>query len=414
VFNNLGHVLTEDFLRAAYTDLPAGKAVGIDEVTKGDYDKNLESNIKQLHEKVRRGQYRPQAARIVQIPKEDGSTRPLAIACFEDKIVQKAVGRILEAVFEPLFLSCSYGFRPEHNCHKALRVLMKNSYKIEDGALIEIDIRKCFNRIPHDQLFAFLERKISDKRFLRLVKKLIMVPIQEDGNVEISIIGCPQGSNISPILCNIYLHYVIDEWFTEISVTHLKGKTELIRYADDMVFAFEHMEDAKRVFSVLGKRLNKYDLEIHEAKSALLPLGRQAAKRMEAQGERMPTFMFLGFIGCWGKAKKGFWRLKFKSRADRFTATLKRCKKYLRENLNTPDEKELMASIRRRVRGWINYHAISDNQRRVRSFILEVKRMLFWWINRRSQCKAINWEQLQKKLEREQFPQTFKTKSMFV
>ncbi len=413
VFNNLWHLLTEDFLHEAYQSLPGGKAIGIDKVTKETYEKNLHRNIRELYLKTRRGHYRPQAARIVQIPKEDGSTRPLAISCFEDKIVQKAVSRILEAIYEPLFLPCSYGFRPKHNCHEALKALMRSTYTFENGALIEIDIRKCFNRIPHDHLLTFIKQKISDLRLLKLVERLITSPIMEDGNVEASTLGCPQGSIVSPILCNIYLHYVVDEWFAKISKTHLKGNAELIRYADDMVFVFERKEDAERVFRVLDKRLNKYGLEMHEAKSALLPSGRDAAKRMGLAGRRMPTFMFLGFTCYWGKARKGFYRLKLKSRSDRFTATLKRLRKYLRENLNCQNDSTLIQAVIRRIKGWINYHAVSDNEKRVLGLLREVKRMLLKWFNRRSQRKAMNWNNLISRLNREGFPEKFKTISMF-
>ena len=180
-----------------------------------------------------------------------------------------------------------------------------------------------------------------------------------------------------------------------------------------MVFVFEHNEDAERVFQVLDKRLDKYGLEMHEAKSALLPAGREVAKRMECSGKRIPKFMFLGFTCYWGKAWKGFWRLKFKSRSDRFTATLKRLKEYLRANLNHPDDKVLIQSVIRRVRGWVNYHAISDNARRVHSFLLEVKRMLLRWFNRRSQRRSMNWEKLVKRLAQQGFPDAIKTISMF-
>ena len=299
-------------------------------------------------------------------------------------------------------------------CHEALKALIRSTYTFfENGALIEIDIRKCFNRIPHDHLLIFIKQKISDLRLLKLVERLITAPIMEDGNVEASTPGCPQGPIVSPILCNIYLHYVMDEWFAKISKTHLKGKAELIRYADDMVFVFEHKEDAERVFRVLDKRLNKYGLEMHEAKSALLPSGRDAAKRMGFAGRRMPTFMFLGFTCYWGKARKGFYRLKLRSRSDRFTATLKRLKKYLKENRNCEDDKLLLQSINRRVKGWTNYHAVSDNERKVGSFLREVQRILLKWFNRRSQRKAMKWENLQRKLTREGFPSSFKTISMF-
>ena len=413
VFDNLAHVITIELLHEAFVAISGSKAVGIDKVTKDWYKNFLDANIIKLHQGIRNGRYKPKPARIVQIPKEDGSTRPLAISCFEDKIVQWAVAKVLEAIFEPLFLTCSYGFRPEHNCHEALRALSRCAYNNNEGALIEIDFRKCFNRIPHNHMLSFLKRKIKDKRFLRLIVKLMTTPIVEDGMTKPSNLGCPQGSTISPLLCNIYLHYVVDEWFLEISKTHLTGKTDLIRYADDMVFVFEKREDAERVYRVLGKRLGKFGLEMHEEKSALLPFGRRTATQIAELNQKMPTFMFLGFTCYWGRARKGFWRLKYKSRQDRFTATLKRLKTYLREHLNTEDEEGLIRSVIRRMKGWINYHAISDNGRRVRGFILNVKRTLFRWYNRRSQRKSMTWDKLNKRLEGMKFPSSFKTISMF-
>lgn len=412
VFDNLVHVITVELLHEAFADINGSKAIGIDKVTKDWYKNDLNANIIKLHQTIRSGRYKPKAARMAHIPKEDGSTRPIAISCFEDKIVQWAVAKVLEAIYEPLFLPCSYGFRPEHNCHEALRSLARCAYNTKDGALIEIDIRKCFNRIPHDHMLYFLRKKIKDNRLLGLIKKLMLMPIYENGEKKASDRGCPQGAIASPILCNIFLHYVVDEWFTEISKTHLKGKTELIRYADDMVFVFEEMEDAERVYRVLEKRLNKFGLEMHEEKSALRPFGRKTAERTVYRNQKMPTFMFLGFTCYWGRARKGFWRLKYKSRQDRFTATLKRLKTYLREHLNTNDEEGLIRSIIRRVKGWINYHAISDNERRVGSFIRNVMRIILRWYNRRSQRKPMTWERLTKRLNQLHFPTSFKVTSM--
>lgn len=413
VFNNLAHVLTIDLLHDAFVAISGSKAIGIDKVTKALFEKELCSNIKELHKRIRSGHYRPQAARMVNIPKEDGSRRPLAISCFEDKLVQWAVSKILEAIYEPMFLPCSYGFRPEHNCHEALRSLMRSTYSCKDGALIEIDIRKCFNRIPHDHMLPFLKAKITDKRFLSLARKLMTSPILEDGFAKIQSLGCPQGSIVSPILCNIFLHHVMDEWFCAVSKTHLKGKAELIRYADDMVFVFEYMEDAQRIFSVLGKRLNKYGLEIHEAKSALIPSGSKAAKRQEELGLKMPSFMFLGFTCYWGRARRGFWRLKLTSRRDRYTETLKRLREHIKKNLVTKDTDALIRSVIRRVKGWINYHAVSDNGRRVSGFLYDVHYILLKWFNRRSQRKSMNWDNLRLKLKQMGFPQSFKVASMY-
>lgn len=210
VFNNLAHVLNVEMLREIYQELDGRKAIGVDGITKEEYGKNLDENLRSVWLRILRGIYKPKASRIVEIPKEDGSTRPLAISCFEDKLVQSAVNKILCTIFEPIFLPCSYGFRPEHDCHEALKALMQHTYSNQDGAVVEIDIRKYFNSIPHDGLMECLGKRISDRRFLRLIHILIKSPIMVDGQAIINSLGCPQGSIISPICSNVYLHYVID------------------------------------------------------------------------------------------------------------------------------------------------------------------------------------------------------------
>ena len=260
---------------------------------------------------------------------------------------------------------------------------------------------------------AFLQQKISDKRFLWLVETLITAPVMEDGKAVASKRGSPQGSICSPILANIFLHHVIDEWFNTVRKTHLKGRAELVRYADDMVFIFESPEDAKRFFAVLGKRLNKFGLDLHGDKSSMLPSGCKAAQRAAKAGTRIPTYTFLGFTCYWGKSRKGFWRLKYTSRQDRFTATLKELRAFLWERLNIEDTDELLRSVIRKVRGWLSYHAISDNKRRVRSFLKVVKIIVFKWCNRRGGKKPMTWEKLILRLNRVGFPNTFKTISMF-
>ncbi len=235
VFNNLGHLMDAEMLKVLYQRLSGKKAVGIDGVRKEDYGKKLDENVTKLITKIRRGTYRPKPARITEIPKEDGSMRPLAICCFEDKLVQLAVSTILSKIYEPLFLKSSYGFRPGQSCHDALRALSNAAYRTADGAVVEVDIQKYFNTIPHDGLKQLLQAKISDRRFLRLIEVLISAPILERKQVSRNIRGCPQGSIISPILANVYLHHVIDEWFEAINRSHIKGGAEQVRYADDSV-----------------------------------------------------------------------------------------------------------------------------------------------------------------------------------
>lgn len=400
-------------LRDIYQELDGRKALGIDGVYKEEYGKNLDENLKAVLLQIRRGTYKPQAARMVEIAKEDGSTRPLAISCFEDKLVQSAVNKILCAIFEPIFLQCSYGFRPNQDCHEALRALGKHASRNQDGAVVEIDLRKYFNSIPHQGLNECLRKRITDSRFLRLINALITSPIMVDEQVVTNKLGCPQGSIISPILSNIYLHYVVDVWFSGIGNTHMKGKTAEVRYADDMVFIFEDKHDAERFFEVLPKRLNKFGLELHLDKSQLIESGNKAAARADMNGTRLAIYKFLGFVCYWGKAKKGFWRLKYASRGDRFRATLNRFKTFLVENRNTENTNRFLKRVIKAVKGWINYHAISDNGGCVWTFINRCKRILFKWFNRRGGKRRMNWERFTNILKEINFPETWKTKSMF-
>ena len=414
VFNNIGHAIDVDLLRDVFRQLDGKKAVGIDRVTKEQYGEQLDENLTDLLTRLRRGQYRPKPSRLVEIPKEDGSTRLLAISCFEDKLVQHAASRVLNAIFEPLFLPSSFGFREGKSCHDALRSLSQATYKSPDGATVEIDIRKYFNSIPLGPLQEFLRLKIADSRFLRLLDSLMTAPTMIDGQAVPNAKGCPQGSSISPVLANIYLHYVVDEWFESIKKSHLAGYAYEIRYADDMVFVFQHHGDAQRFFNVLPKRLQKFGLEMHSAKSSLVPSGRLAAQRAKSEGKRLPTYSFLGFTCYWGLAASGkFWRLKFTSRADRFSAKLKGLRRYLWENLTVRDTNYFLKKVSAVVRGWITYHAISDNDRRVGSFILASKRIILHWLRRRGGQRKPNWERLVALLGHACFPERWKTTSLF-
>jgi RNA-directed DNA polymerase len=413
VFNNIGHTVDLDLLYECYRELDGKKAIGIDGVTKESYGKKLEERLQDLLARIRRNAYKPQATRLVEIPKEDGSCRPLAIACFEDKIVQKAVSKILTAIYEPQFLPCSYGYREGKNGHEALRALMKYSNQNPDGATLEIDLSKYFNSIPHANLQSILREKITDKRFLKLVGRLIRAPLMVNGKAELNRIGCPQGSIISPILSNIYLHHVVDSWFAKVSTSHLNGRADMVRLADDMVFVFQFKEEAERFYKVLPKRLEKFGLKLHEEKSSLIQSGSKAAKEAYQRGERIPVYKFLGFVCYWGKGRYGRWRLKYKSRSDRFAAKLKGLRKYLKENLNQETHK-VLNQVKRIIVGWVNYHAISDNQQRVGAFILLSKRALFSWINRKGGNRNMSWLKFGNLLKRINYPHNFKTTSMFV
>ncbi len=414
MFNNLGHIIDVDLLKEVYNNLNGRKAVGVDKISKEDYGVNLEENIKNLLLRVRRGTYKPKPARITEIPKEDGSTRPLAISCFEDKLVQLAVSTILGRIYEPVFLNSSYGFRQGLSCHDAIKSLNKATFKNWNGAVVEIDIKKYFNRIPHKDIMRFLNHKISDKRFLRLISVLVTMPIMEGNVATINTIGCPQGSIVSPILANIYLHYVIDLWFKSISRSHIKGRAEMVRYADDMVFTFESMQEAKRFYEVLPKRLAKFGLEMHTEKSSIIPAGHIAAKRAHKAKRRLPTFNFLGFTCYWGISRRGYWTLRFTSRRDRFASKLKSMKDFLRKNLTTGNTPSVIKTVIRVVRGWVNYHYISYNRRRVASFIEICKRLLLRWFNRRGGKKRMTWQKFIHILEIYRFPRKEDLKTISV
>lgn len=289
---------------------------------------------------------------------------------------------------------------------------MKYSNQFKKGATLEIDLRKYFNSIPHDKLQGILAEKISDRRFLKLIEKLIRAPVMTEGKAELNELGCPQGSIISPILSNIYLHYVVDKWFSEISKNYLQGQGEMVRFADDMVFVFQRSEDAERFYKVFPKRLEKYGLKLHEDKSSLFKSGRKEAELAEKRGERLPTYNFLGFVCYWGKSRKGWWRLKYKSRADRFTSKLRGLREYLGKSLNQ-DTKTTIKKVKKIVVGWVNYHAISDNRRRVSSFIYVSARALFRWVNRKGGQRKMNWTKFSELLKEIKYPHNFKTTSMF-
>lgn len=414
VFNNLGHIIDYDMLKELYYTLDGTKAIGVDKITKEQYGQDLIEHLTSLLDRIRRGTYKPQPARITEIPKEDGSKRPLAISCLEDKLVQMAVNQVLNSIYEPIFLQSSYGFRPNRSCHDALRALKTETYRLGIGAVVEIDIKKYFNRIPHKEIMHFLSLKIADRRFLKLIHTLISMPTIEGKVITLNAIGCPQGSIVSPVLANIYLHYVIDEWFESVSRSHIKGRTALVRYADDMVFVFGQLSEAQRFYKTLPKRLEKFGLEMHLDKSSIIPAGHAAALMAKKQGKRLPTFKFLGFTCYWGKSRKGYWILRFTSRGDRFKEKLRGMKKFLWKNLNTPDTEKTIRTVRRVIVGWVNYHLISFNERRVSSFLLISKRILFKWFNRRG-SKKMNWTKFAMIMNQCHFPRRrdFKSTSMF-
>jgi RNA-directed DNA polymerase len=416
VFNNLGHLINLEMLEACHHRLDGAKAVGIDGITKEAYEKELDRNLKRLLMKIRQGGYHPRPSRIVEIPKSDGSLRPLAISCHEDKIVQEAVRRVLERVYEPLFLDCSHGFRPRRGCDTALVALNKFLGQGECGAVLEIDLRKYFNTIPHEQVERLLRLKIADHRFLNLIIKLLKAPtLGQNDKAERNEVGSPQGSILSPVIANLYLHYVLDIWFAWVNESQLGGSARMVRYADDAVFTFRRLEEAQDFQTRLAERLKTFGISLHEGKTKALVCGKQMAIRYDKQGLQMPNFTFLGFLHVWGKSlnrKRGnwFWRVKRRTCPKRFRKKLTEITAYIRKHRH---EKHLITRILQVVRGYLNYFAINDNGKRCLQFLQEVKSILFKWLNRRSQKRSMTWERFEQVLEKVGFPKTVHLKNLF-
>ena len=408
VFNNLGYLINKEMLWECFDSLDGTKAVGIDGIKKETYRKNLAENLEQLLLKIRQGSYHPQASRIVEIPKASGGTRPLAISCLEDKIVQEAVKRVVERIYEPLFMEASHGFRPRRGCYTALAALGGHLGKWECGAVLEIDLQKYFNSIPHGPLEKMLRAKISDERFLHLIIRLLKAPVlNEKGVAERNEVGSPQGSILSPTISNIYLHHVLDIWFEWINTSQLGGSAAMVRYADDAVFTFRSLAQAERFKKQLEERLIEYGIKLHEGKTAVLPSGRREAERHERAGLRMPTFTFLGFLHVWGisvngKTGKRFWRVKRRTCPTRLRKKLAGMEGHIRKHRH---EKTLLLDVKQVVQGWLNYYAVKDNAKRVSGFTCAVQRMLFKWLNRRSQKRSFEWEQFGRILRKIRFPE---------
>jgi len=329
-FTSLVHLINEESLIKAHRMMKAKKAPGIDRVTKDRYQENLKENVKDLMARMKRNAYRPQPVLRKYIPKTSTKTRPLGLPAYEDKLVQLVLKEILEAVYEQDFLNCSYGFRPDLGCHKALKAL---NYIVENkkiNYIVDVDIKGFFEHLDHKRLTEFLSIRIADPKIKRLVVKFLKAGVMEEGRFLPTSEGTPQGGIISPLLANIYLHYVLDLWFKETVRKRCRGSAYLIRYADDAISCFQYPEEARRFYQDLIERLKEFNLELAEDKSKIIPFGKDSIDGVKPQ-----TFDFLGFTHYAGKSKKGKFRVKRKTSRKKFTVSLKRCKEWLKFNRNT-------------------------------------------------------------------------------
>jgi group II intron reverse transcriptase/maturase len=379
-------------LRACFESLAANKALGVDGVTKAQYRQDLEANLQELHRKLHQMSYRPQPVRQVQIPKEDGSMRPLGICCTEDKIVQELTRQILEAIYEPVFIETSYGFRPQRSCHDALRQLNKEVMSRPVNWIADIDLAKFFDTMPHQEILAVLELRIKDRKFLRLISRMLKSGIQTPGGILYDEFGSPQGSIVSPVIANIFLDHVLDKWFTEVVASHCPGYCAIIRYADDTVAVFDREEDAHRFMRVLPRRLEKFGLRLNENKTHLLAFGKRHARQCFATGQRPSTFEFLGLTHYWGHSRRGYVRMKRKTSKKKFRCALAELKSWLRQIRSTCKLPEIWSAIGHKLSGHFNYFGVTDNSQALYSFERKVHELLFKWLNRRSQRRSFTWD----------------------
>jgi group II intron reverse transcriptase/maturase len=377
------------------------KAVGVDGVQKEEYSKKLEENIDCLVKKLKQDSYQPKPSRRVRIPKpgSKGKTRPLGISCYEDKLVESAVSRLLTAVYEPKFLDISYGFRPKRNCHQAISV-MKEAIAIKKvNYVVEVDIKSYFDSMDHDWLIKFLEHDIADKKLIRLVKKFLKAGVMENGNIIDKTEGSPQGNIMSPVLANVYLHYVLDLWFEKVVKKQVNGEAYMVRYADDFVCLFQFENEAYWFLRILKERLKKFQLEISEEKTRVLEFGKYAKERRAKRGLGKPeTFNFLGFTFCCGKAKfSDEFCLWIRTDRKKFSDKLKKLRIWLKVNRTLPIE-ELMYAINKSLIGYYNYYGVPTNLKRLDDFRKRIEEIIFEVLNKRSQKRSFTWDEFNRRV----------------
>jgi group II intron reverse transcriptase/maturase len=391
-FTSIGHLMNAEALMKSHKEMKTGKATGVDGETKETYEVNVEANVEHLVERLKRKGYRPKPARRVYIPKDEKSMRPLGIPAYEDKLVQHALKKVLEAIYEQDFMDFSYGFRPNRNMHSALKHLNRVTQHGRTSYVVDADISGFFNHVDHGWMMKFLERRIADPNIHRLVRRMLKAGMQEDGDFEPTEEGTPQGSVVSPLLANVYLHYVVDLWFTVTVKKQCAGQAEMVRFADDFVCCFEYKEDAERFYAALVLRLEKFGLRIAEEKTKIIAFGRFAEERSKENGEGKPkTFDFLGFTHYCAKSRKGSFRVKRKTSGKKFKQKVKAMKSWVRMNRHM-DQEEFLDVIRAKLSGHYRYYGITDNSQKMKSYYMQTLDLMYKWLNRRSQRRSFTRE----------------------
>lgn len=406
VFTSVTGMLTRvDFLKECFWELKRNKSPGVDGVTVEKYGEDLEENLQGLVSRLKSWKYRPQAVKRVYIPKSDGTKRGLGIPAVEDKIVQVGIRKILEAIFEVDFCDVSYGFRPKRSCHQALDVVDKAIMFKPINSVVDMDIRKYFDTIDHKWLMKCLKRRINDTNLLRLIGRFLNAGIMEEGKYMDVEQGTPQGGIISPVLSNIYLHYILDLWFEKGYKKEIKGYAQLIRYADDFVVMFQSKKESEEFAKRLEQRLDKFGLKIAEDKSRVIEFGRYVWEKAQRENKQVATFDFLGFTHYCDKTLRGKFKLGRKTSRRKFILKIKAMNQWLKWIRNQVKLIEWWKTLKQKLMGHYRYYGMSGNYEALKEFYSLTIKLLYKWINRRSQKKSFNWVQFYRFVKFNPLPQ---------
>jgi RNA-directed DNA polymerase len=398
-FTSLNHYVDYEWVKYAYECTRKNGAVGVDGQTAEEYAANLERNLLSLIDRLKSGRYQAPPVRRHYIPKTDGGERGLGIPCFEDKVAERAIVMLLEPIYEQDFLDCSFGFRPGRSAHQALRAVRSGIMEGGGRWVLDVDVRKYFASIDHAKLREFLARRVTDGVVRRLIDKWLKAGVLEQGQLHYPEAGTPEGGVVSPILANVFLHYVVDEWFAEEVQPRLRGRSTLVRYCDDFVMLFAYKDDAERVLAVLGKRLGKFGLQLHPDKTRMVDFRfKPSAQHEPGDGTLATTFNFLGFTHLWGRSRKGKVVMRQQTASDRFARTLAAIKQQCRSMRHWPlrDQHRRLCQM---LRGHFAYFGISGNSKRLGYLYHQTRRCWRKWLSRRSQKSYLSWERFGRMLE---------------
>jgi len=397
-FTSLAHHLNVEFLKDCYLNLDRNKAVGVDRVSWLEYNQDLDNNIINLVKRLKRKAFKPLPAKRVYIPKGNGEMRPLGISSIENKIVECGIARIIGSIYEADFYDFSYGFRPNKNAHQALKVIGDTINFKPVNHIVEADIKGFFDNVEHDLLLDFLKLRIKDTSLLSLINKFLKAGYIDNNLLVKSDKGTPQGSILSPILANIFLHYVLDEWFEMIVKTHIKGYCELIRYADDYVCLVQYENDANKILRALHNRFKKYGLTLHPDKTKVFSFGRYEKQNAKLQNRKANTFDFLGFTHYCDKTRKGYFKVGRKTSAKKFRAKAKELNRWLKDIRNQVPTRDWWKILSLKLKGHYEYYGISENYLSIYKFYKLAIKLAKKWMNRRSQKRTMSWDKMMKYL----------------